>query len=192
MGLMPSSKRGSRSRRLPEQDCLRDARHPLGSTDPKSRMPAPLDHIDEAILRELGADSRLTAHDVAVRAGASPKECETRIADLEKAGHIGGYTLVREYPDPALRPVSAVIRVVQDPARTGADLLRTFDFIPEIVTAEILDNDRSLLLRVQATEPARIEAIASTLRLQSAVMAVDVARTTFVLSNPRPMPGPPS
>lgn len=161
-----------------------------GNADVKSRVLAPLDHIHEAILRELEADSRLTADAIAVRIGASPKECTGRIAELERAGYIGGYTLVRDYPDPALRPVSAVIKVVQHRARTGADLMRSLDYIPEIVTAEVLDDDRSLLLRVQTTEPARIDAIASALRIQTAVVSVDVSRTTIVLAN-RPMARPP-
>jgi DNA-binding Lrp family transcriptional regulator len=151
-------------------------------------MMAPLDDIDSAILRELEDDSRLSADTLAVRIGTSSKECEVRIAELERAGHIGGYTLVREYPDPTLRPVSAVIRVVQDQTRTGADLLRFLECIPEIITAEIHNDDHSLLLRVETKEPARVEAIASALRIQLAVVSVEVYRTTKVMSNPRPMP----
>lgn len=153
--------------------------------DVKNRMPGVPDCIDEAILRELEADSRLNADAIAVRIGVSPGECAARIAELERAGHISGYTLVRSYPDPTLRPISAVIRVVQDRSRTGADLLRSLDFIPEIVTAEISDEDRTLLLRLQTPEPARIESIASKLRTQSAVESVDVTPTTLVLSNRR-------
>ena len=161
------------------------------ASGPSGRMPAPLDRIDDAILHALEADSRLTADDLALRIGESPKECQARIAALEKAGHIAGYTLVREYPDPGLRPGSAVIRVVQDPARTGADLLRTLDFIPEIVSAVILDHDRSLLLRLQVSEPRRLEAITRSLRTLSSVVSVGMSTTTMVLSNPRPAPKPP-
>lgn len=148
-----------------------------------NRTPGVPDCIDEAILRELEADSRLTADDIGPRIGVSPGECAARIAELERACHIRGYTLVRSYPDPALRPISAVIRVVQNRSRTGADLLRSLDFIPEIVTAEICDEDQSLLLRLQTTERARIESIASALRIQTTVEAVDVAPTTLVFSN---------
>lgn len=158
---------------------------------PPGRMPAPLDRIDDAILQALEADSRLTPDDVALRIGESPKECEARIAALENAGHISGYTVVREYPDPELRPGSAVIRVVQDQTRTGADLLRTLDYIPEIVSAEILDNDRSLLLRLQISEPARLAAITRSLHMLSSVVSVDTRTTTMILSNPRPAARPP-
>ncbi|WP_139346618.1 hypothetical protein [Sinomonas mesophila] len=104
-------------------------------------------------------------------------------AAAERPSSVGSHWLVPE-EIAALRPVTAVIRVVQDRARTGADLLRTLDYIPEIVTAEVLDEDGSLLLRIQATEPARIEAIASGLCRQSAVVSLDVTRTTVVLSKP--------
>jgi len=178
-----------RSRR--DLECSRYPNDSRECADVKSTVPAPLDHIDDAILRELEADSRLTADAVAVRIGASPEECASRIAELEKAGHIGGYTLVRGYPVPALRPTSAVIRVVQDHTRTGADLMRSLDYIPEIVTAEVLQDDRSLLLRVHVEESGRIEAIASGLRSQSAVVSVDVSRTTIVPFHPRHMSRPP-
>ena len=158
---------------------------------PSGRMPAPLDRIDDAILQALEADSRLTPDDVALRVGESPQECKARIAALEKAGHIAGYTVVREYPDPERRPGSAVIRVVQDQTRTGADLLRTLDYIPEIVSAEILDDDRSLLLRLQISEPPRLESITRSLRMLSSVVSVETSTTTIVLSNPRPAARPP-
>lgn len=162
---------------------LGNAQYSPKNEDAKNRMPGAPDRIDEAILRELEADSRLEANAIAARIGVSPGECAARVTELERAGHITGYTLIRSYPDPALRPISAVIRVVQDCSRTGADLLRSLDFIPEIITAEISDKDRSLLLRLQTTEPARIDSIASALRMQSAVETVDVTPTTLVLSN---------
>ena len=108
----------------------------------------------------------------------------------ERPLSVGSHRLV---PDEivAPRPVTAVIRVLRDRARTGADLLRTLDFIPEIVTAEVLEGDGSFLLRIQTTEPARIEAIANGLCRQSAVVSLDVTRTTIVLSQP-PADGEPA
>ena len=160
-----------------------NAQYSPNNEDTKNRMPGVSDCIDEAILRELEADSRLHANAIAGRIGISPGECASRITELERAGHITGYTLKRSYPDPALRPISAVITVVQDRSRTGADLLRSLDFIPEIVTVEMSNKDRSLLLRLQTTKPGRIESIASALRIQSAVESVDVTPTTLVLSH---------
>ena len=160
-----------------------NAQYSPKNEDVKNRMPGIHEHVDQAILRDLEADSRLSANALAIRVGVSPGECAARIAKLETAGHIRGYTLVRGYPDPTLRPISAVIRVVQDGSRTGADLLRSLDFIPEIVTVEISDVDRSLLLRLETREPARTESIASALRIQTGVETVDVTPTTLVLSN---------
>ena len=160
-----------------------NAQYSPNNEDTKNRMPGVSDCIDEAILRELEADSRLHANAIAGRIGISPGECASRITELERAGHITGYTLKRSYPDPALRPISAVITVVQDRSRTGADLLRSLDFIPEIVTVEISDVDRSLLLRLETREPARTESIASALRIQTGVETADVTPTRLVLSN---------
>lgn len=153
------------------------------SEDAVNGLLCQLDRIDQEILRQLEADGRLTAADIATRVGADTVECTTRIRALEDAGHIGGYTIVRNYPDPEHRPISAVVRVVQDPARTGADLLRGLDFIPEILTAEILCEDSSLLLRLQTSAPGRVEEIAEALRVQSAVVAVSATTTVHVLSH---------
>lgn len=147
-----------------------------------NRSRCQLDRIDKEILRQLEGDCRLTEAEIATRVGADVVECTTRIRALEGAGHIGGYTIVRNYPDPEHRPVSAVVMVIQDPLRTGADLLRSFDFIPEILTAEVLGDDSSLLLRLQTSDPGRVEEITEALRIQSGVVAVHATTTMPVFS----------
>ncbi|MFC9353274.1 MULTISPECIES: Lrp/AsnC family transcriptional regulator [Terrabacteria group] len=150
-------------------------------------MPSPLDQTDRAILRSLELDSRLTVEAIASRVGTSGAECAARIVELETDGHIGGYTIVRTYPDPTNRPVSGLIRVIRDPTRSGADLLRSLDFIPEILTAEIDDQDSSLLLRVQLTNSLRLAEIVASLQAQTAVLSVHGATSTVLLTRPSPV-----
>lgn len=53
-----------------------------------------LDQIDRKILRELGADGRLSNLALAERVGLSPSACLRRVQALEKSGTIRGYRAV--------------------------------------------------------------------------------------------------
>lgn len=60
-----------------------------------------LDRIDDAILRELSKDGRISNVALAERVGLSPSSCLRRVQDLTRRGVIRGY------------------RVVTDPVQTG-------------------------------------------------------------------------
>ncbi|MEO1153492.1 MAG: Lrp/AsnC family transcriptional regulator, partial [Pseudomonadota bacterium] len=55
---------------------------------------AKIDQIDDAILRELGRDGRISNIELADRVGLSPSACLRRVAALERAGVIAGYRAV--------------------------------------------------------------------------------------------------
>ena len=146
-----------------------------------------LDRIDLKILSILRDEARLPITTIADRTGVSAAQCEERIFKLELDGHIGGYTTIRNYPDPAIRPIHAVIRIVQEPGRSGHDLQRSMDSIPEITTAEHLDADQSILLRVQVPDPDRLNKIIHFFEVQSAVLSLEVSTSQPLISH-RPLP----
>ncbi|MEL6435963.1 MAG: Lrp/AsnC family transcriptional regulator [Pseudomonadota bacterium] len=53
-----------------------------------------IDTINRNILRELGADGRLTNLELADRIGLSPSACLRRVQELERTGVIAGYRAV--------------------------------------------------------------------------------------------------
>ena len=53
-----------------------------------------LDQIDDAILRELSRNGRLSNIELADRVGLSPSACLRRVAALERGGIISGYRAV--------------------------------------------------------------------------------------------------
>lgn len=146
-----------------------------------------LDRTDLLILAFLEDEGRLLTTTLAQRTGISAAECAERIQRLEQAGHIAGYTVVRNYPDPATRPVTALIKIVQHPGRNGHDLLRSMASIPEISSAELLEAEHSIMIRVQAPSHERLEKISSFFKVQSSVLSLEVS-TTQRLFNHRPMP----
>ena len=66
------------------------------------RTPTPpiacLDRLDQAILRELQADGRLTNVELAKRVRLSPSPCLRRVKSLEDRGYITGYRAVLDRP----------------------------------------------------------------------------------------------
>ncbi|WP_284980385.1 Lrp/AsnC family transcriptional regulator [Arthrobacter sp. fls2-241-R2A-200] len=149
-------------------------------------LPA-LDPTDLKILGILQDEGRLPSATIALRTGLTESQCAERIFRLELDGHIAGYTIIRNYPDPATRPISAIIRIVQVPGRTGHDLQRSMESIPEITTAELVDIDHTVLLRLQVPDLERLEKISAFFKLQSAVLALDVS-TSQPLYCHRPAP----
>lgn len=151
-------------------------------------MNAPeLDPMDLKILGILQDEGRLPNTTMALRTGLTEGQCAERIFRLELDGHIGGYTIIRNYPHPATRPLSALIRIVQVPGRSGHDLQRSMESIPEITAAELLDNDHTVLLRLQVPDLDRLEKITTFFNVQSAVLTLDVSTTQPLFSH-RPTP----
>ena len=146
-----------------------------------------LDSLDLKILSILQDEGRLPGTTIALRTGLSESQCAERIFRLERDGHIGGYTIIRNYPDADTRPLTALIRIAQMPGRTGHDLQRSLEFIPEITTAELVDTNQTVLLRLQVPDLDRLGKIITFFESQSAVLTVEVS-TTHLLFSHRPTP----
>lgn len=141
-----------------------------------------IDAVDQEILRILEEDSRLPLEALAMRTGLDPESCANRMEMLQRTGHISAFTIVRGYPDSDVASKCAVIIVNPDPSRNGQDLYRGLESIPEIVTAETLE-DGSILLRLQTHGVDRLDAIVSRLRNQSSVLSLEVTTSTPLLKH---------
>lgn len=119
--------------------------------------------------------------------GITEHECLGRVSALEATGHIEGYTIVRNYPEGAVAPVFAVITIRQDPARTGHDLHRSMESVPEITCAHVLDSDHSVLIHLQVTDRTRLDRITRSFRRQSSVLSLEVSTSTPILRQRPPL-----
>lgn len=120
---------------------------------------ARIDSIDQAILRELQANARITVHDLASRVGLSPSPCARRIRLLEERGIIAGYHAL---VDEAKAGFSFSVFVSVKLDRQIDDTLREFETAirnyPEVVDCWLMTGNRDYLLRVAARDIAEFEA----------------------------------
>lgn len=89
-----------------------------------------LDDIDRQLLSILQLNSREPVAEIARRLGVARTTVIARMARLEQAGVIGGYTLKlgRDLVDPSLQ---AYVGITVQP-KAGRDVIRRFSRIPEV------------------------------------------------------------
>jgi Lrp/AsnC family leucine-responsive transcriptional regulator len=128
-----------------------------------------LDDTDRRLIAELQADGRLTQVALAARVGLSRTAVQERVARLEAAGVIRGYTI--RLGNPGATPgVRAYLLV-----RGGASherAVKILEAIPEVKVADSVSGDIDLILQLEADrledinrvrdEVARLPGVAST------------------------------
>ncbi len=111
------------------------------------------DGIDHKILKELQLDGRLTISELSNRVGLSPTPCGRRVALLEKAGIIEGYT-TRINQEALGLPVTIFVAVELE--RQTADALKAFEEavrpFDRVMECYLMTGTRDVLLRVVARD----------------------------------------
>src|SRR5690349_10745382 len=138
--------------------------------------PAPLDAMDEAILRAVSADARATLTDLSAAVGLSVSAVQTRLRRLESRGVISGY---RALIDPAAvgKPLAAFIEITPlDPGQpdNAPELL---EHLSEIEACHSIAGDASYMLFVRVATPRALEALIRDIRSAASVNT----RSTVVL-----------
>jgi Lrp/AsnC family transcriptional regulator, leucine-responsive regulatory protein len=115
--------------------------------------PSPLDFFDQAILRHLAVDGRISATDLARRIGLSKSPTAARIKRLEDAGVIAGYAARLNPIRMGLAHV-AFVEVRLSDTREAA--LRAFNaavrHIPEIEECHMIASSFDYLLKVRTAD----------------------------------------
>lgn len=115
-----------------------------------------LDSIDQAILRELRADARMSHAEIGTRVRLSRNAVRQRIARLERDGFIGGYTIVERRAGADAQATLLISRV--DRLR-GGEVLAALQQISEVVRCDIVSGDLDLVVQVEAETSQRIREI---------------------------------
>ena len=117
-----------------------------------------IDTIDRRILAALQEDGRLTALQLAERAGLSPSPCARRVRLLEEAGIIRGYVAVLDQVAVGL-PVSVFASIKLERQREE-ELDRFAHAVarwPEVVDCYLMTGQRDYLLRIVVKDLAAYE-----------------------------------
>ena len=112
-----------------------------------------MDALDRRILAALQADGRMTNQELAERVHLSPSACSRRVARLEAAGVIAGYTALLE-PEAAGRGTTVFVHVTLD-RQSGEDLAafeRAVADCPDVMECYLMSGDDDYLVKVAAAD----------------------------------------
>lgn len=134
------------------------------------------DAIDEAILRELSRDARMTLAQLSERTGLSVSAVQTRVRRLETRGVIRGYKAELS-PEALGKPLSAFIEITPLDPEQADDVPKLLEHLPAIEACYSVAGDSSYMLFVRVPTPRDIEALIREIRKAAFVNT----RTTVVL-----------
>lgn len=143
-------------------------------------MKQSIDKIDEKILSELRANSRVAHAELAGRVNLSRNAVRQRIDRLERHGLIGGYTIIEGHISKSRQRMIAMIFVERHDRMRGSDVLQAIRGIEEVVSCDVMSGDFDLVLRVEASEADRIRLIWQQI---SALPGVKDTVTAFALTS---------
>ncbi len=112
-----------------------------------------LDRVDMQILEALQTDGRLTATELADKAGLTASPCLRRLRLLEQSGVIRGYTALVDQAKVGL-PISVFVSIKLE--RQSEDAMERFETAvrrcPEVLECYLMTGPRDYLLRVVARD----------------------------------------
>lgn len=118
-----------------------------------------LDRIDEQLLAELKANSKISHAELSAKINLSRNAVRVRIERLERDGFIMGYTIVTGDGDARHNLTTALMFVYRHDRMRGGDVLNSLRKIPEVVACDVMTGDFDLLVRVEAEKADRIRQI---------------------------------
>ncbi len=109
--------------------------------------PAALDHVDLELLQLLATDARMSQRSLARTLGMSPPAVGDRIARLERAGVIRGYTIDIGWPEAGF-PVTVYLTITAVQGHALAPIIEALRELPEVRDVNIVTGAIDLLARL--------------------------------------------
>ncbi|WP_426303167.1 Lrp/AsnC family transcriptional regulator [Arthrobacter sp. R-11] len=116
------------------------------------------DEIDARILAELRINARISLAQLGERVLLSRNAVRQRIERLERDGYIRGYTIRESVIDGASK-VSAFLFIQRRDRVRGSDVIAGLRAIPEVVVCDVVSGELDIVVRVEASDVARIREI---------------------------------
>jgi DNA-binding Lrp family transcriptional regulator len=114
-----------------------------------SRTPVSVDDVDIALCRVLARDARISQRRLAKEVGMSPPAVAERVARLERARVIRGYTIDIDWAALGY-PVVVYLAVTAQPGYDIGTVIEELRGIPEIETMTVVTGPLDLLVRLRA------------------------------------------
>jgi Lrp/AsnC family leucine-responsive transcriptional regulator len=138
-----------------------------------------VEELDQAIVRLLAADGRMSYTDLGKSTGLSTSAVHQRVRRLEQRGVVRGYTVDVDYEALGL-PLTALISIKPiDPAAPD-DAPARLEHIAAIEACFSVAGDESYVLKVRVASPSALEVLLAEIRAAANVST----RTSVVLSTP--------
>jgi Lrp/AsnC family leucine-responsive transcriptional regulator len=138
-----------------------------------------VEEIDQAIVRLLAGDGRMSYTDLGKATGLSTSAVHQRVRRLEQRGVIKGYTIVVDHEGLGL-PLTALISIKPiDPAAPD-DAPALLEHIAAIEACYSVAGEESYVLKVRVESPSALELLLAEIRAAANVST----RTSVVLSTP--------
>ncbi|MEM9476311.1 MAG: Lrp/AsnC family transcriptional regulator [Pseudomonadota bacterium] len=114
-----------------------------------------LDQIDDAILRELSRNGRLSNIELADRVGLSPSACLRRVAALERGGIISGYRAVVSPEARGIGFVAYIAVALNDHTKKSQLAFEgAMNRAPQVIECHNITGTVEYLLRVEVSDLA--------------------------------------
>ncbi|MEM9425769.1 MAG: Lrp/AsnC family transcriptional regulator [Pseudomonadota bacterium] len=145
-----------------------------------------MDRIDDAILRELARDGRISNLALAERVGLSPSACLRRVAALEQSGVITGYRAVIA-PEKTGVGFTAYVSVgLNKHTKTAQEAFeRAVTAAPQVRECHNITGAVEYLLRVEASDLAAYKHFHT--EVLGALPQVETLQTYVVMGSPKDM-----
>ncbi|MEM7753518.1 MAG: Lrp/AsnC family transcriptional regulator [Pseudomonadota bacterium] len=143
-----------------------------------------MDRIDDAILRELSQDGRISNLALADRVGLSPSACLRRVAALEKSGVITGYRAVIAAEKAGVGFTAYVSVGLNKHTKTSQEAFeRAVTAAPQVRECHNITGAVEYLLRVEARDLAAYKHFHT--EVLGALPQVETLQTYVVMGSPK-------
>ena len=136
-----------------------------------------MEEIDQAIVRLLAGDGRMSYTDLGKSTGLSTSAVHQRVRRLEQRGVIKGYTVIVDHDALGL-PLTALISIKPIDPASHDDAPGRLEGISAIEACHSVAGDESYVLKVRVANPAALEQLLAEIRAKANVST----RTSVVLS----------
>jgi Lrp/AsnC family transcriptional regulator, leucine-responsive regulatory protein len=113
-----------------------------------ARTPVPVDEVDLALCRVLARDARISHRRLAREVGMSPPAVAERVARLERAQVIRGYTIDIDWAALGY-PVTVYLAVTALPGYDLSAVIDELSRVPEIESMSVITGPLDLLVRLR-------------------------------------------